>query len=370
MGEPMNPVRHFSQNYTEARANFLAAAQARGAAVTRHVHPAVQGAQGEELSMDLALLGDSAARELLLVSSGTHGAEGFCGSGCQTALLHDDSWLRSVERSGVAVLLLHAVNPHGFSNVRRVNEDNADLNRNFIDFTQLLPVNSAYTELHELLLPPAWPPIPENEAKLGAWIATHGAKAYQAAISGGQYQYPAGMFFGGQRPTWSNQIIRATLRKLAGTCRRLGWIDVHTGLGPSGHGEKIYAGRDDAAEIARAGDWWGKEVTSFFDGSSTSAKLTGVICGAAYDECPNTQLTAIGLEFGTLPLEQVLQALRADHWLQVHPEAPAALHTAIKREVRDAFYTDTDDWKRRVYAQTVDATLKAVQRLANAAIAA
>ncbi len=33
--------------------------------------------------------------------------------------------------------------------------------------------------------------------------------------------------------------------------RQIGWIDVHTGLGPRGHGEKIYAGRRDEAEVAR-----------------------------------------------------------------------------------------------------------------------
>ena len=31
---------------------------------------------------------------------------------------------------------------------------------------------------------------------------------------------------------------------------QLGWIDFHTGLGPRGHGEKIYNGRDVAADIA------------------------------------------------------------------------------------------------------------------------
>jgi hypothetical protein len=52
------------------------------------------------------------------------------------------------------------------------------------------------------------------------------------------------------------------------------WIDLHTGLGPSGVGERIYAGHDDAA-MARARRWWGDQVTSIYDGSSTSALLTG-----------------------------------------------------------------------------------------------
>ena len=73
----MNPVRHFAQSYVEARDKFLSAARQRGARVFRHVHPSVRGAQGEELSIDLALLGGEKAPALLLLSSGTHGVEGF-----------------------------------------------------------------------------------------------------------------------------------------------------------------------------------------------------------------------------------------------------------------------------------------------------
>jgi hypothetical protein len=361
----MNPVPHFSQSYTEARDKFLAAARTRGAHVFREVHPSDQGADGEELSIDLARIGDEKAAGLLLLSSGTHGVEGFCGSGCQVALLHDEVFIAEVERAGVAVLLLHALNPYGFSHLRRVNEDNIDLNRNFVDFHAALPANPAYLELHALLLPATWPPPPDNEAALGAWVAKHGAKAYQAAVSGGQYQLVDGMFYGGCRPSWSNACLRAILRAEAAPRTRLGWIDFHTGLGPRGHGEKIYAGPDTAADIARARAWWGDDVTSFYDGSSSSARVSGVICSAAYDECPRTEVTAMALEYGTYPLEQVLEAFRAEHWVHNHREATAAQRAAIKRRMRDMFYIDSDDWKTTVYAQARSAGLVAIARLAS-----
>src|SRR2546430_11472 len=136
--------------------------------------------------------GSAAAAGLLLLISGTHGVEGFCGSGCQVALLHDPTFIAEVERSGIAVLMLHALNPYGFSHLRRVNEDNADLNRNFVDFGSPLPVNRAYALMHSLLLPATWPPPGDSETRLNTWIAQHGRKAYQAAVSGGQYQYPDG----------------------------------------------------------------------------------------------------------------------------------------------------------------------------------
>ena len=361
----MDPVSHFSQSYAEARDKFLAAARARGARVFREVHPSEQGADGEELSIDLARVGDEKASGLLLLSSGTHGVEGFCGSGCQVALLHDDVFIAEVERSGVAVLMLHALNPYGFSHLRRVNEDNVDLNRNFVDFRGALPANPAYLELHTLLLPATWPPPPENEAALGAWVAKHGAKAYQAAVSGGQYQLADGMFYGGCRPSWSNACLRAILRAEAAPRARLAWIDFHTGLGPCGHGEKIYSGCDTAADISRARAWWGEDLTSYYDGSSSSARVSGVVCSAAYDECPRTELTPMALEYGTYPLEQVLQAFRADHWMHNHPEAAAAQRAAVARRMRDTFYVDSDDWKTTVYAQARSASLVAIARLAS-----
>ncbi len=85
---------------------------------------------------------------------------------------------------------------------------------------------------------------------------------------------------------------------------------------------------------------------------------------AAYDECPGVEYTGIGLEFGTLPLPDMLQALRADHWLHVHPEAPAAQRAAIRKQVRDAFYVDADDWKAAVIVQARDAALRALGPLA------
>jgi Protein of unknown function (DUF2817) len=53
-------------------------------------------------------------------------------------------------------------NPHDFSLVRRVNEDNIDLNRNLIDFDQALPSNAAYQGVRNLLLPTRWPPSAER----------------------------------------------------------------------------------------------------------------------------------------------------------------------------------------------------------------
>jgi hypothetical protein len=360
----IDPVPHFAGTYTEARDKFFGAAKAQGMSVKRHIHPVARGAAGEELSIDVAVLGPESATGMLLLLSGTHGAEGFCGSGCQVALLHDAEFVAAVRAAGVRVVFLHALNPFGFSHLHRTNEDNVDLNRNFRDFTTPPPANTAYADVHGFIVPATWPPAQDNEAKIGAYVAHHGQKALQQAVSGGQCELPDGLFYGGVRPAWSNTVLRSILREHGASRQRIGWIDFHTGLGPRGHGEKIYSGANKAADLARAKAWWGADVTSFFDGSSTSATLTGVNYNAAYDECPQAVFTGIALEYGTLSFNDVLQALRADQWRINHPDADSAARAAIGKQVRAAFYGDDDDWKATVFDQARDACMKAVAQLA------
>ena len=54
--------------------------------------------------MDFALAGSADAPGMLLLISGTHGVEGFCGSGCQVALLHDQTFIAEVEPLPVVLL--------------------------------------------------------------------------------------------------------------------------------------------------------------------------------------------------------------------------------------------------------------------------
>jgi hypothetical protein len=367
MAADRSAAAHFSQTYAEARGKFLAAAEAAGLDAESHAHPLL-GREGEPLALDVVRDGPADARAVLLLSSACHGVEGYCGSGVQVALLGDAALRRQAREAGVALLYLHGLNPHGFSWWRRTTHENVDLNRNFQDFSQPLPRNAAYDAIAHLLVPATWPPSPAVQQAAVDWIAANGMRAWQTAVSAGQYHHPQGLFYGGQNPTWSQRAIRQVLRDHGRRCARMAWIDFHTGLGPNGVGERIFAGRDDAAAIARARAWWGGPdgtgITSIYDGSSTSALLTGLMWEAGPQECPQAEHTGIALEYGTEPLEAVLEALRADQWAENHPELARPQRDAIRRQVRDAFYTDTDAWKQRVLDQGIEAAHQAVAGLA------
>ena len=356
----------FSASYKEARVKFLEGAATAGLQLESHVHP-LTGRDGEVLAMDVARSGPLDAKRLLIVSSACHGVEGYCGSGVQVFATHDADWLGHAQRSDVAVLYIHALNPYGFSHLRRTTHENVDLNRNFHDFSKPLPVNESYREIADLLVPKVWPPDAATTAAVDNFIKTRGMPAFQAALSRGQHEFPQGLFFGGTAPTWSNLTLRGVLRQHAARADTVAWIDLHTGLGPSGLGERIFACADDAAALKRARAWWGgggaTPVTSIYDGSSSSAFLTGLMWMALAQECPKAEYTGIAMEYGTLPMSEVSYALRGEHWLNVNPNAPVELAKQIKQQMMDAFYTDTDAWKGQVIAQARQSMFQAVDGL-------
>ncbi|QQS13386.1 MAG: M14 family metallopeptidase [Rhodospirillales bacterium] len=354
----------FSATYGRARTRFLEAACAGGYAVESHVNPRGPGAEGEELATDTALIGAGDAPALLIVSSGTHGVEGFAGSGCQLALLDDDLLRRRALDRGVAILLVHAVNPHGFSHLRRTNEDNIDINRNFRDFTAPPQVNAVYEALHPLLVPESWPPAADGEARLAAEMARLGDAA-RYGVSGGQVSRPHGLFYGGVQPAWSNDTVRAILRRHGAGRRHIAWIDVHTGLGPYGHGEKIFGSYDEAT-TRRALTWWGRDLILSSAPDSVSPRTIGHITPTAAQECPWARTTLTTLEYGTFPSLVVRGALRGEAWLSGHPDAAPETAAAVRRAVRDAFYADFDDWKGMVLGQFRALAIQTVNGLGDA----
>ncbi len=344
----MTSSQHFSASYAEARSAFIEAAQARGASIGHHLHPE-RGRDGEVLATDVARLGDPGAGKVFFTMSATHGVEGFCGSGVQVAALAGGRY--RTPGDGLAVVLIHAINPHGFSWLRRVTHENVDLNRNHVDHALPYPANDGYEALKSALCPPEWTAESRktSRAALDAYGEQHGRMALQGAISGGQHSHPEGLFFGGHGPTWSARTLEAIVRRHARNARHVAFLDYHTGLGPYGVGELISDHALHEAGHRRLVDWFGGGgVTSTDDGSSVSATLTGTNNVAIARAGGGASLTMATLEYGTSPLEDVLESLMGDCWLHNHGDPDSAPGRAVKAEIRRCFYPDADDWKDMV----------------------
>ena len=358
----MNSAGSFATDYANARSMFVEAATSAGGRLERWTHPE-PGPGGIALSCDVAWFGPANAEAVLVTISATHGVEGFAGSGAQV------DWLRRGGAGqlprGVAVLLVHAINPHGFAWQRRVTHENVDLNRNWIDFSAPPPVNPAYDSLAPVISPREWTAETRaaGDAAMGEFVAAHGYAAFIRAFAGGQYHHPSGLYFGGAGPTWSRhtqtEIFDLFLRQAA----RIAILDVHTGLGPWGYGERILTQPRRAPEFRRARDWFGVDITSTFDGSSSSTSLTGDGLAATPALLPHAQVTPVALEIGTLSGEQVMWALIADNWLHEHGDLESPVGRDIKRDIRSAFYVESDDWKGMVAAQYLLACRQAIAGL-------
>jgi hypothetical protein len=337
----------FAEDYFAAREKFLTACAALPGKVRQLQHPSARY-ENRPLVTDVFWLGPEQADKVLVVISATHGVEGFCGSASQI------NWLKheALPDNDIALLFIHALNPYGFAHLRRVNEDNIDLNRNFIDFDEV-PVNEGYRELASVLLPAQWTEATNRDtrAKIDEYRKLHGQRQTEEAVSGGQYQYPDGLFYGGSGPSWSRHNIETIIQDYR-LARRgsVAVVDIHSGLGPYGYGEIICDHPPESAGAAMAKRWFGDSVTEPACGTSTSVPKWGLLDYAWHDAFGDRGCY-VTLEFGTYSVDAMFEVLREENYyrqkLYRDGVAPAQLR-AVRQRLRDYFFPDKNDWKEMV----------------------
>lgn len=361
--------QYFSDNYQEARTAFLNAAQSASAKVSSYVHPSESGPDGGELAVDTAWIGPSEADVVLLCVSGTHGPEGFCGSAAQIQSLCDGTLKRLPD--GVAVLMVHALNPFGFAYMTRYNENNVDLNRNWIDFTKVPKTPDLYHELHRLL--PAPDTFDVNEfnslvAQMAALLAKHGAYAIENALSAGQYEYPDGIGFGGQQLEWSTCIMRDIVGSLKGRTKHIAYLDWHS-LVRSGLDDFVYLvfNKPGGQLFNRCRQWWGSENV---DPESVDEKWSAGLGRAGgrpdrngilmwgVQKCAAPEIDVAGgvIEFTDMaqePLEQKINNAKAMLLSRyfVHKRQFISAHDkTLFQESRELWCPTRSDWQKRTLA--------------------
>ena len=348
----------FASTFSSAREKFLSSAKALGAEPKSYLHPAT-GPNSETLATDVADFGDPRAPHVLMLVSGTHGVEGYCGSGLQIA--HMRSGLIEKLGTTLTIKMVHGLNPYGLAYKRRVNECNVDLNRNFIDFCTRPLENTEYCKLHRLLTTP--PTIDGRlRRKLGlAWyIVSKGMRALQTAVTRGQYEYPDGLFFGGASPSWSRQTWDSILQDCsANQCVMI--IDYHTGLGPRGIGELISPlGEDDPKSWRSRATCacFGRNVKNLNE--SVSAEVSGDLLSYTLLR-KDLQIAGVCLEFGTVPALKVLDALIDENWAHHNPSTDKL--DALRERLLQVFTPDDAEWRKAVWNKAFATTKSAIEGL-------
>lgn len=298
--------------------------------------------------------GRPTADKIFVVSSGTHGLEGPAGALCQLDLMRNVERLR-FNHSSLGVLIVYALNPFGFSWKRRVDHQNADVNRTAGRHD--LP-NTGYDTMRHTMVPEQW----GWRDKLRFWclilpclVFSSLRRQVQAAVTGGQYSDQSGLFYGGEQESWSVVTLHQISDDFLTKAKQVAWLDIHTGLGKKGVGTLIScATKQSQTLIERLKMLFGGEIQFPLcqGGDNVSAPIAGDVLTYLTNLLGEDRFTAVALEYGTAKLHVVLYRMVAENWAWHHgrqrPDDP------IREDLQEAFLPQWGEdlkWRDAVMAQ-------------------
>ena len=284
--------------------------------------------------------------KVLLLISGTHGVEGYCGSGIQVGSIKTGWHLKA--DNDVAIVMIHGLNPYGMSHLRRVNEDGVDINRNFLDFSQSLPKNAFYDDLAEVIVPPEWTQERQIETLDRLTEYLYKSPLGVADLARGQYQYWYAPFYGGEVPTWSNRVFNRICDRYLQARQAVGLLDYHTGLGQYATGQLMSLPSNSKSQDFASKIWGDKLVITGSEQSVAAYIPHGTLIAALQNKLADSTCIAAAYEFGTILENEVFNALRADHWLYLHGYLNTQQAVEIKQNMLNAFYCDRLEWQKSV----------------------
>jgi hypothetical protein len=238
------------------------------------------------------------------------------------------------------------------------------LNRNFVDFKQPLPANPGYAQLADKILPAQLDDWNSATQALTDYANEFGQQALELAVSGGQYQFADGLFYGGTQSSQSRLNLEQIITNFDLRNRQsVAVIDIHTGLGPFAYGEVICDHPPGSTGVKLARQWYGNSVTEPALGSSTSVNKLGLIDYLWHQQLAE-RVCFVTLEFGTYSIDEMFGVLRRDHFLHRHSVDWSNSETQqVKQAIRRFFYPDTADWQEMVLMRGRQCLYQALQGL-------
>ncbi len=178
--------------------------------------------------------------KLFLLTTGEHGVEGYVGAVVLNLFM--DEFLPKLDPRNTGLVVVHPINPWGMKHKRRINHLSVDLNRNFVrnekQFRSL--TNPGYERLEDFLNPDRSLGVYWREKAgflfrlMDTWL-NMGRDVLQSATLLGQYQYPRGLYFGGQEYQFETEVMFDLFHNALQQYKKVVHIDVHTGYGPRDH---------------------------------------------------------------------------------------------------------------------------------------
>jgi hypothetical protein len=351
----------FSASYLEAKTRFREALIRAGGEL--RAYPIDLGT-GEDLTIDVGLLGPAGSVSAVVVSSGCHGVEGFFGSATQL------QWLKNVSDRTTGldrrVVLIHAINPFGFAHIRRFNEDNVDLNRNFLrNIADYQGSPAGYESLDGFLNPKSAPSLFEPFRIKSLWnIWRRGLPALKASIAGGQYEFPRGLFFGGKGPCRSTKIIQEHFDSWISPARDVVHIDLHSGLGKSGSVKLLLIDHVNSESHRWFEKTFGREsIQPVTETDGVAYPVCGILGEWIRSQMGVRSYRFAGAEYGTHDIIRVLGAVRRENRCHWYCDTNSNAAKAAKAELLECFCPAAPEWRRQVLVSGVDIIEKCISHM-------
>jgi Protein of unknown function (DUF2817) len=334
-------MSYYKESYEDSRHSFIELAKSLN--VELRSHPVAN------LSFESFYLPPASGKKekLLILTSGVHGIEGFTGSALQRYFMEQDFF--GLKKDDLGILIIHGINPYGFKHELRVTENNVDLNRNFDVSDDLFKnENSGYAAVYEFLNPK----VPYSKLSFYTSALTniikHGMDNLRKAILRGQYQFPDGIFFGGQKFEPQVSILKDEILNVAEGYKQALLVDLHTGYGQR---SKLHLFGDRSPFIDQ------HHMNQVFQGLQVDygqekdfyAVTGGFTVFLAKLLHKKVQFVGIVFEFGTIDSHKTLGSL----------ESLYRMINKDKKLFREMFYPKSPEWRKAVMEQ-FESTLKQI----------
>lgn len=351
----------------QATRRFILACESQGVTATTLIHP-LPDSEGNPISLDVGFFGEPNASRLLVIVSGMHGVESLPGAAIQVGWI--ESGGAQLLPPDTAVLMVHQANPWGCAYRRRFNEDNIDLNRNFLDFSLPLPVNDNYPSIHDQLKPgTTLGDFGERSGDfLAELVAGEGIDSVIDLLMAGQHQFPYGFGFGGQETAWSHRSLAQLMAAYAPGRERVCYLEIHSGLGPYGYGQLISLQLGSTLERTRRwfGQWVFNPRADRQPGEAGYREVPGHSTGGFIGFFPEAEVTPVTLEMGTYPPGASLALLLEEHVLyRAGDNAPLGKLEAVRALMQEYHFPVDPDWRVANWCRGWQVIQQAIRGLAH-----
>ena len=358
----------FRNTYEEVRAgvrDLVANLEGKGYPVETSSY-AVNEADGLYID-SFYLPAEGAQTNLILLTTGVHGMEGYIGS-VMLDVFFEEIYPDLEENTGV--LVVANVNPYGMKYYRRYNESNVDLNRNFIlDWDSFdLSSNKDYPKVKEFLGPTGkignalWHEV-GFYGSLAKTAITDGADTVSDALLTGQYEYPQGVYYGGNGDEISTTYLKEVFAQcLDGNYENIVHIDIHSGYGPR-YNMVIFNSVYETMNEKESQEAFGYDYVIAYDSESfyaTTGDTTDYFYRLADQKQTDKSLFSTCFEFGTIgdAFFDTILSLKytvdenQNHW---HPTDNKTSAEIVRQNYMELYYPTETAWREKTVEDFITA---------------